>query len=198
MLEITVQFAPDYPDDARAKLTSEGDTLPEYGQVWIWDMVYAQTMHALAGTEVAHALREDLELWGINMSSKVFQPIDHIRAKGHLDLRSDFRLDDSLFESAALIYRIRGEADEMPQVETEVPADLSPTQRAAGVLALGQFFINQNDLFAKELPLHILAFRKYYGDIAPESDPESINDAPMFAIQKALQYFNSVASGSRH
>lgn len=198
MLEIKVQFAPDYPDDARAKLTSEGDTLPEYGQVWIWDMVYAQTLHALAGTELAHTLREDLELWGINMSSKVFQPIDHIRSKGHLNLRSGFSLDESLSEDAVLSYRIRGEADEMPQVETEVFADLSPARRAAGVLALGQFFINQNDLFAKELPLHILAFRKFYGDIASESDPESVNDGPMFAIQKALQYFNSVASGSRH
>ncbi|OBS10976.1 hypothetical protein [Acidihalobacter prosperus] len=198
MLEISVRFAPGFPDDARAGLRAEGDVLPEYGQVWIWDMAYAQTLHALAGSEAARSLREDLELWGINMSSKVFQPMDHIRAKGHLNLRQGFALDDTLASESVLAYRITGAAGELPKVEIEAAADLDPQARAAAVLALGQFFIEQNDLFAKELPLHVLAFRKFYGDVAPESDPSSVEDAPMFAIQKALEYFNSVAGAARH
>lgn len=198
MLEISVRFAPGFPDDTRAGLRAEGDVLPEYGQVWIWDMAYAQTLHALAGSEAGHSLREDLELWGINMSSKVFQPIDHIRAKGHLSLRPGFALDESLSSEAVLTYRVTGAAGEMPKVEIAASAELTPEQRAAGVVALGQFFVDQNELFVKELPLHVLAFRKFYGDIAPESDPSSVDDAPMFAIQKALEYFNSVANGARH
>lgn len=198
MLEISVRFAPGFPAAARAGLRAEGDVLPEYGQVWIWDMAYAQTLHALAGSEAARALREDLELWGINMSSKVFQPMDHIRAKGHLNLRPDFTLDDAVAGDPVVVFRISGAAGELPRVEVEAAEELDDDRRAAAVVALGQFFIDQNDLFAKELPLHILAFRKFYGDIASESDPASVDDAPMFAIQKALEYFNSVASGARH
>ena len=198
MLEIRVCFATGFPDDARACLRAEGDVLPEYGHVWIWDMVYAQTLHALAGTEAALTLREDLELWGINMSSKVFQPMDHIRAKGHLNLRPGFVLDESLLGEASLAFHIHGAAGEMPRVERQVSVELSKENQAAAVVALGQYFIDQNEMFAKELPLHILAFRKFYADIMPESDPNSVEGAPLFAIQKALEYFNNVASGARY
>lgn len=198
MLEISVRFATGFPKDARICLHAVGDELPEYGQIWIWDMVYAQTLHALAGTEEARALREDLELWGVNMSSKVFQPMDHIRAKGHLNLKQDLTLDESLLDEPTLIFRVYGIAGEVPRVESEASDQLPAESRAAAVIALGQYFINQNEMFAKELPLHILAFRKFYADVMQESDPHSVDDAPLFAIQKALEYFNSVASGTHH
>lgn len=198
MLDISVRFAADFPEDARVSLRGEGDQLPEYGQVWIWNMVYAQTLHAIADTAAGQRLREDLELWAVNMSSKVFQPMAHIKAKGHLMLRPELLLVDSLSVPDTLTFRIAAAAKEMPKVVIVAPDELPAETRAAAVVALGQYFINQNELFTKELPLHILAFRKFYGDILPERDPNSVDDAPLFAIQKALEYFNSVATGTRH
>ncbi|MEJ2632820.1 MAG: hypothetical protein P8011_08560 [Acidihalobacter sp.] len=198
MLEISIRFPDDFSTQARAGVRLEGDELPEYGQVWIWDMFYAQTAHALAGSEALHELREDLELWGVNMSSKVFQPFDHIRSKGHLNLRENFALDETIEGDALVSLIVTAQPKEMPQVEIRSGQALAPELRAAAVLALAQHFIDLNELFAKELPLHILAFRKFYGDVVPESDPSSIESAPMFAIQKALEYFNSASQGSRH
>lgn len=198
MLEISIRFPDDFQTQPRAGVRMEGDELPEYGQVWIWDMFYAQTAHALAGTTALHELREDLELWGVNMSSKIFQPFDHIRSKGHLSLREGFVLDASADGDEVVSLAVTAQPKEMPQVEIRAGQALAPELRAAAVVALAQYFIDQNELFAKELPLHILAFRKFYGDVAPESDPASVESAPMFAIQKALEYFNSASQGARH
>jgi hypothetical protein len=198
MLEISIRFPDDFQTQPRVGVRMEGDELPEYGQVWIWDMFYAQTAHALAGTEALHELREDLELWGVNMSSKIFQPFEHIRGKGHLNLREGLVLDDSVDAPALVALVVNAQPKEMPQVQLRAGQALPPELRAAAVVALAQYFIDRNELFAKELPLHILAFRKFYGDVAPESDPASVEDAPIFAIQKALEYFNSASQGSRH
>jgi hypothetical protein len=198
MLEISIRFPADFASQPRASVRLEGDELPEYGQVWIWDMFYAQTAHALADTEALHALREDLELWGVNMSTKVFQPYEHIRSKGHLELREGFALDPAADGEAHVSLAVTAEPKELPQVEQRAGDQLPAELRAAAVVALAQHFIEANELFAKELPLHILAFRKYYGDVNPPSDPASVEEAPMFAIQKALEYFNSVAQGARH
>ena len=46
------------------------------------------------------------------------------------------------------------------------------------------------------LPLHVLAFRKYHADVREPSEPESVEEGPLYAIQKALEYFNSVAQGT--
>ncbi|WP_455384625.1 hypothetical protein [Acidihalobacter prosperus] len=198
MLEISIRFPDDFQTQPRAGVRMEGDELPEYGQVWIWDMFYAQTAHALAGTATLHELREDLELWGVNMSSKIFQPFDHIRSKGHLNLREGFVLDESVDGDNVVSLAVTAQPKEMPQVQISAGQALAPELRAAAVVALAQYFIDRNELFAKELPLHILAFRKFYGDVAPESDPASVESAPMFAIQKALEYFNSASQGARH
>lgn len=198
MLEISIRFPADFASQPRGSVSLEGDELPEYGQVWIWDMFYAQTAHALAATHALHDLREDLDMWGVNMSTKVFQPFEHIRSKGHLTLREGFVLDSTVDGEARVSLAISAEPKALPQVEQRAGAELPAELRATAVLALAQHFIENNELFAKELPLHILAFRKYYGDIKPPSDPVSVEEAPMFAIQKALEYFNSVTQGARH
>lgn len=183
------------PDpDAPAAVKAEGE-LPEYGQIWIWDMVYARVMHELGDAPEASGLREQLELWAVNMSSKIFQPFDHIRSKGHLNL--DPALSSGEVAGPAMIVRvmIEGGAGGLPAVRLE-GEERSSAIRARLVLALAQHFINANDLFAKELPIHILAFRKYYSDLHSPAAPESVEEAPLFAIQKALEYFQSANRGT--
>lgn len=200
MLKISILFPGENSPQNHAAVRMEGDALPEYGQVWVWDMFYAQIAHGLAGSETLHALREDLELWGVNMSSKIFQPFEHIRSKGHLNLKPGFSLLNEFGEDAAskLVLEVVAAPKQMPKVRVAEGEDLDPELRAAAVVALGQYFIDQNELFAKELPLHILAFRKFYGDVAGPEESSSMEDAPLFAIQKALEYFNSVAQTTTH
>jgi len=181
-------------DSSPITVKAEGE-LPEYGQVWIWDMLYARVMHELGDRAEARELREALELWAVNMSSKIFQPFDHIRSKGHLNVDPTLTLGEVTGPAQIAYIRVEGAAGELPQVRLEAEG-LPPAMLARTPMALAQFFINENELFAKELPIHILAFRKYYSDVNTPESAESVDEAPMFAIQKALEYFQSANRGT--
>jgi hypothetical protein len=191
--------AADSPRTQRVSVQTDGE-LPEYGQVWVWDMLYAQQLFALADHPLAGELRELLELWAVNMSSKVFQPWDHIRLKGHLRLSKDLELvrpesmptaDPETVQEVVL--EIEGTADGLPRIR--VSPDILPAEtRFWLVLALAQYFIANNDLFGRELPIHLLAFRKYHADINLPETAAAAEEAPFYAIQKAMEYFQSAGS----
>jgi hypothetical protein len=183
------------PDTASPVMVKSLGELPEYGQIWIWDMLYAQIMHRIGDSPEATALREQLELWAVNMSSKIFQPFEHIRSKGHLNLDPDLALGEVTGPARIARVSVEGAAGDLPVVRLE-DDDLPAPMLARLVLALAQHFINGNDLFAKELPIHILAFRKYYSDVRTPDAAESVEEAPLFAIQKALEYFQSANRGT--
>lgn len=195
MVEFAVAVPLSFPAEGRLGVSQTGE-LPEFGQIWVWDMLYAQTMHGLAGLPEANELKETLDVWAVNMSSKIYQPFEHVRTKGHTRLTEGVEIAEPETEAVILRIVVFGVATELPAVRTEYPEASGPAARAAVVLALGQYFVDRNDLFAKELPLHVLAFRKYYADIRAPDDPASVAEAPLYAIQKALDYFNSVARGT--
>lgn len=195
MIQYKITLAEDFRNDMRARLHVDGE-LPEYGQVWVWDMVYAQTMHAITDAEVKHWLGETLDLWAVNMSSKVHSPIDMIRLKEHDRIHDELllKMPEGAKQEGQVI--VSGEQGEMPQVEVHFEKNVTDTVRAGLVLALAQYFCEVNELFVKELSIHVLAFRKYYSDIKDSEHVESVEEAPLFAIQKALEYFNSIAQGT--
>ncbi len=195
MVEFVVSVPSRYPEESRLGVSQIGE-LPEFGQVWVWDMLYAQIMHALAGSQEAHELKEILDVWAVNMSSKIYQPFEHVRSKGHTRLSEALEIGDPVSDPVKLTVKVSGVAAEIPAVKAEIPEGTSRAARAALVLALAQYFIDGNELFAKELPLHVLAFRKYYADVRGPDEAESVEEAPIYAIQKALEYFNSVARGT--
>jgi hypothetical protein len=189
--------ASENPERQRVSVHAEGD-LPEYGQIWVWDMLYAQQLFALGDSPLAGELRETLELWAVNMSSKVFQPWDHIRLKGHLRLSENLELvrpvpgeDSAAPERGQIIdLQVEGAAGDLPRIR--VRPDILPHEaRYSLVLAMAQYFVAQNDMFARELPIHLLAFRKYHADINLPQTAAAAEEAPFYAIQKAMEYFQS-------
>lgn len=200
MVSFHIRVPCDYPRASVVGVQEEGE-LPEYGQVWVWDMLYAQTMHALAvgsadDRRVGDQLKEAVDVWAVNMSSKIHQPFEHVRSKGHTNLHPELRVGEPAGDTRQVAVNVTGGAKEMPSMSVVYPADSDAQVRAATVLALAQYFIDRNELFAKELPLHVLAFRKYYADVREPSEPEAVEEGPLYAIQKALEYFNSVAQGT--
>jgi len=188
---------PGAPERQRVAIAVEGD-LPEYGQVWVWDMLYAQQLFAMGEAPLADDLKETLELWAVNMSSKVFQPLDHVRSKGHLRLSDQLELADAAPGKARagdqeIILRVEGAGGALPSIR--VSPDILPAEaRYWLVLAVAQYFIDWNPMFARELPIHVLAFRKYHADVNLPQAPAAAEEAPFYAIQKALEYFQSAGA----
>lgn len=191
---------PEQPNLQKASVATEGE-LPEYGQVWVWDLLYARQLFALGDTQAAHELKETLELWAVNMSSKVFQPHGHILAKGYLDLSEDLELvtdDDARLApdgGREIVVNVSGQAGQLPDIAVE-PDALEAAERSALVLALAQYFNFENPMFARELPIHVLAMRKYHADMNPPHSQEAMEEAPFFAIQKAMEYFQAANQGT--
>lgn len=195
MVSITISIPEDYPTTSMVAVHEQGQ-LPEYGQVWVWDMYLAQVLFELGECREADELKEILDIWAVNMSSKIHQPYEHIKNKGHTRIHSDVQIGEAVEGAGSIDLTIHGDAREMPQVTVRYGDSVKPAAKCAAVIALAQYFIDRNELFAKELPIHVLAFRKYYSDIKPHTEQESVEEAPLFAIQKALEYYNSVAQGT--
>lgn len=188
------------PELHKVSVVAEGE-LPEYGQVWVWDILYARQLFALGEVQAAQDLKETLELWAVNMSSKVFQPHGHILSKGYLDLSENLQLvtgDDipAAAEGARqVVVSVDGQAGQLPDVVVS-PESLTAEERQDLVLGLGQYFNFENPMFARELPIHVLAMRKYYADINLPHTQIALDEAPFFAIQKAMEYFQAANQGT--
>ncbi|WP_017942448.1 MULTISPECIES: hypothetical protein [unclassified Thioalkalivibrio] len=188
------------PELRKVSVAAEGE-LPEYGQVWMWDIVYAQQLFALGEVQAAQNLKETMELWAVNMSSKVFQPHGHILAKGYLDLSENLQLVSGDEVPAAaegdrqVVVSVDGQAGQLPDVRVS-PESLAADERQDLVLGLGQYFNFENPMFARELPIHVLAMRKYHADINLPHTREALDEAPFFAIQKAMEYFQAANEGT--
>ncbi|WP_018874727.1 hypothetical protein [Thioalkalivibrio sp. ALJ1] len=188
------------PELRKVSVTAEGE-LPEYGQVWVWDILYAQQLFALGEVQASQDLKETLELWAVNMSSKVFQPHGHILAKGYLDLSEELEVvsGDAVPSPAdsdrQVVVSVDGQAGQLPDVRVS-PESLAADERQALVLGLGQYFNFENPMFARELPIHVLAMRKYHADINLPHTQAALEEAPFFAIQKAMEYFQAANQGT--
>lgn len=186
------------------RVFEEGE-IPEYAQIWIWDQLYAQQLYALGDTTLARELKEVLEIWAVNMSSKVFQPQDLVRLKGHHRISERLELHRSPDATSVQALPETAQAHDLavtlqmdlvdgglPQVRV-VPEILPAERRFWTVLAMAQHFIFANEMFTRELPIHILAFRKFHADILPFHTTEAAADAPLYAMEKAMNYFQSAA-----
>lgn len=197
------------------RVVAEGE-LPEYAQIWIWNLLYAQQLHALGDTDWARELKETLEVWAVNMSSKVFQPSDLVRLKGHHKLCERLVLhrsppsspqalvsssgvaaasgwDDVAPDDRTVSIHIANAAGDLPAVRV-TPEILPASRRFWVVLALAQHFIFENEMFVRELPIHLLAFRKFHADVSPHYSAGALIDSPLFALEKAASYFSSAAA----
>jgi len=190
------EFAIGFPPQSGAPLrvsVSEHDELAEHEQVWIWDLYYAKTAHALGDSAEGAELRETLDGWAVQMASKAFLPMYKIEQAGLHRLHPELELVTGTdFEGEVYRVRVERPEGEWPVIHTSEPDAPDPRRRALAVIALAQYFFLKNKLFRREVALHVLALRKYYLDGRPPTDPYSMVEAPLFAVNKALEFFESL------
>lgn len=192
MTEFSIGFSQQADGTVSASVT-ERDELAEHEQVWIWDLYYARVLYTLGDSPQAAELRESLDGWAVQMASKAFLPMHKIEQAGLHRLHPDLLLvaDTGGTEN---VYRIevRRSQGEWPVIHTAEPEPADARLRSLAVFALAQYFFLKNRLFRREVALHVLAFRKYYLDVRPHTDPVSMVEAPLFAVNKALEFFESL------
>lgn len=173
------------------------DELPEHEQIWLWDLLYAATLHECHGEAGIDEWREDRAAWAVNMVGRVFQSREEIEADGGVGFSpvvAEPRTADALaaLPGEPVVLELVGTgAESLPGLRASWPDELDVTRRMAVVDALGNHFIAANALFLRELPLHIMAMQKYYHEQRGPDDVASVGEAPVFALTKAMEYFET-------
>lgn len=198
MPAIRIHFDTHFPNN-RKVLVAEDGPVAEHEQVWLWDLYCAHTLFELGADKASAQLQERLTEWAVNAASKAFSPTDELRQAGVFTLDPALVLSDKLDVSSACLIdiAIEPQAGSWPGIRVTVPEDLDTDRRTASVLALAQYFLRTNPLFVRELPIHILALKKFYADTLPATDPASVAQAPAFALNKAMEFFEDLSQGKR-
>jgi hypothetical protein len=173
-------------------LIDESRPLAEHEQIWVWDVFYASMLHVLAEQGQAEELREQLDSWAVQMASKVYIPADKVQAAGLNRIRQDLELvsaPESVVPAGMFVLEVTAADSGWPQVEIAGSEGSTASQTAAAVVALAQHFLDTNPLFIRELPIHLLSLRKFYTDVMAPADERSVQEAPVYALTKALEYY---------
>lgn len=193
MASVYLAYADDFEQRSRVWVAEE-PPLPEHEQIWVWDHYLALVLHQLPQRDMAEKLLEALAAWAANAAPKFFAPRGQLAAEGLLRLDAGLELVTEL-EQRAEVYVIETQAAEgdWPRVTARLPAEGRPNRLAHSALALGQYFLARNPVFFRELPVHVLALRKFYVDVMPFSEADSVAEAPAYAFNAALRLYDSLS-----
>jgi len=178
--------------EASRVLVDEPRPPAEHEQIWVWDVFYASMLHVLSGQGQADELREHLDSWAVQMASKVYIPADKVQEAGLTRIRQDLELvsDPGAIAPAGMFaLEVTPAESGWPEVKIAGSDDGTAAQAAAAVVALAQHFLDTNPLFIRELPIHLLSLRKFYTDVMAPGDARSVQEAPVYALSKALEYY---------
>lgn len=197
-VQITLGFPADFGHNTPNKISCrlEGQ-LPEHQQIFLFDLFYAKTLHQLSAHE-ADSLREDLDAWAVQFSSKIFLPMEKIVQSGldRIDAALTLVVPEIQYTDAQLIVEATCPENDWVVLENvQKTPNVNEARQAAAVKGLAQYFFIANKLFRRELAIHILAMRKYYREGFAPTVPESMLEAPLYALHKAMAYFQSVERG---
>ncbi|MBI5018116.1 MAG: hypothetical protein HZB55_21840 [Deltaproteobacteria bacterium] len=184
---VELQFQEDFETTSTVAVLVEG-RIPSGMEIWIWDLYYAKTLYNIGRCEAAEGVKAHLERW----ASKWVTPF----WSGLPAPAEAFTLDSDLTLSAKSTPRAETYTVDVvpgrkgwPVIQTHLPSQPFKNRAAYSTLAFAQHLIAlDQDHFGLELPLHVLAMRKYYADVKPYTALTSVLGAPTHAIQSAMQF----------
>ncbi|MDH5544099.1 MAG: hypothetical protein OEZ43_00815 [Gammaproteobacteria bacterium] len=190
MSQIVLACDDNYADNSICYIDIQA-SYPEHEQIWIWDHYFTLVMHRLCDTEESTLLLDSLANWAAGCIPEMYSPVNELHQKAALkiDTQLSLRALEAPVPSEYYLIEADQRAGEWPQVMVKLPEAPSAARLAYSVIALAQYFLGKNILFFRELPLHVLAIRKYYQEQKGPIEPESVAQAPIFAVEAALKFF---------
>jgi len=166
--------------------------LQENAPIWVWDHYFSFALHHL-GDNVASQLMEELATWAITFAPHMPLTFEQLSEQNLLQLSLNIHLKPAIENpSEEMLIEATAQHNQWPNIHIRLDKNASTFGVHYSVLALAQFFLNTHSAFYRDLPLHILAMRKFYQNELPFSDEDSINQAPLFAFDTALKFQQSL------
>ena len=164
--------------------------IAEQEQIWVWEHFFCMAINTLGKSTQADRLLLTLDTWA-RETTKI------MKNKGATlkhDLIPPISQEISLYsnpDDMDEVYLIETQSakESWPSVRIRLPEFFTPHQLEQSVIGLAQHFLNENELFYRELPLHILLIQKFFTETMPFTQKESVSEAPAFAMNTALALF---------
>lgn len=153
-----------------------------------------QRFYILGKGEISKGLMNHLEKWAEPLAATLGFP-EASAEMGLQVLDKEMQLTDKILKTTdddVYLLVVYQKKDNWPYIQTSQSTKGFQNRLAYSVLALGQHFINKNREFIREVPLHILAMRKYYRDMRSFTDVKSTFEAPAFAIKESMEIFDDL------
>ena len=159
---------------------------------WVWSLYYAKVLYILGKGEISVGLMNQLEKWAEPLAAALGFP-DAVEM-GLQVLDKEMQLTDKILKTESDVYllKVYQKKNNWPHIQTSQSTRGFQNRMAYSVIALGQYFINKNREFIREMPLHILSMRKYYREMRSFTELKSTLEAPAFAIKKSIEMFDEL------
>lgn len=192
MTTIAIGFKNDFEKTSQVAIQLTQDLL-EHEHIWVWDHFFSLVMHKLSSHPEAENLLKIMSEWATGFASKMYAPINELHAEKALIIDPQLRIETVLIDCDEVYFiETTDIAGSWPSVNVKIPDEASPNRLAFAAIALAQHFLKVNTTFFRELPMHVLAMRKFYLDEKNYSDESSISEAPAFAFNTALKFYQSL------
>lgn len=172
-------------------------TLPEHVQIWVWNHYFSMVMHVLDGTDEGSTLASELADWARNFAPRMRASHSELQQSGELHTGKPLTLLPVIQDDANESYLIDiiEQEESWPVIQVHLPDEISVQHLTMSVRALAQYFLEKNDNFYRQLPLHILTMLRFYKQTMPCSIPESVGQAPIYAMNIAANLLSQTESG---
>ncbi|MDX1810523.1 MAG: hypothetical protein R3240_01130 [Gammaproteobacteria bacterium] len=192
MTTIAISFKQDFETTSQIAVQIT-EPLEEHEHIWVWDHFFSLVMHKLANTAEGDELLKVMSEWATGFANKMYAPINELHADKAFIIDPKLRIEVVVVDNEEAYFIETTEMEgHWPSVNVKIPDDASKNRLAYSVIALAQHFLKINTTFFRELPMHVLAMRKFYIDEKPCSDESTVSEAPAFAFNTALKFYQSL------
>lgn len=167
--------------------------IQENEHIWVWDHYLAYVLNLISENDESIELMDRLTDWSQSFANKMALSFEKLSQDNLLNISQDLQVVSDVQDCSQLYFiEISPQEGYWPNVHIKIPQDVKPEDLRDSVIALAEYFLINNRHFYRELPLHMLAMRKFYRDELPYSDKISIKQAPAYAFDTAFNFFQSL------
>ena len=161
--------------------------IKEEEAAWIWDHYFAFVLNKLSAESAERLLLQSTQ-WAQALTQNLTSPLATLKDQGYLMMDEQANFDQLTSVRTDIYIKISSLPNTLPALHFYVPDTVTEYQLAHTAFALANFFLTNYQHFYKELPLHIMAMKKFYSENNPFTDESSVSGAPLFAMQIAMQF----------
>lgn len=173
----------------------ENGKIDEGYRVWVWSLYYAKILYILDSNPISEGLKNQLEKWAEPLAAGLAFPLQFAEEMNLLILDGGLRLTSKPMTTSQDKYPLEvfQKKNDWPYIKTFQPSDGYQNRWAYTVIVLGQYFLNKNKDFAREMALAVLSMRKYYKEKRPFTDIKNTVEAPAYAIKQSMEMYDKLS-----